>query len=134
MKHMNRNLIAASFVLLACACVASAQGTASPTETDVHYTQAQVKELARSAHSPDQYKVLANYYSGLQKGYLQEAAEEKKEWERRSQNAVSILAKYPRPVDSARNLYEYYMYKASEAGNLEAKYSGLASPDAPAVK
>jgi hypothetical protein len=43
---------------------------------------------------------------------------------------MGAAAKYPRPVDSARNLYEYYMYKASEAGTLEAKYSRLAEPDA----
>ena len=41
------------------------------------------------------------------------------------------LLNIQRPVDSARNLYEYYMYKASEAGALEAKYSRLASPESP---
>jgi len=43
---------------------------------------------------------------------------------------TGIMAKYPRPVDSARNLYEYYMTRASEAGMLEAKYTRLAAPDA----
>jgi len=104
---------------------------ASAAETGNHYTQAQLKELARDAHAPEQYKSLANYYGERQKDYLQKAADEKKEWERRSQNVVGVLAKYPRPVDSARNLYEYYMTRASEAGTLEAKYSRLATPDAP---
>jgi hypothetical protein len=63
--------------------------------------------------------------------YLRQAAEEKKEWERRSQNVTSAAAKYPRPADSSRNLYEYYMYKASKAETLEAKYSQLAAPNAP---
>jgi hypothetical protein len=40
-----------------------------------------------------------------------------------------------RPSTKARRfgteLYEYYMYKASEAGTLEAKYSHIAKPDAP---
>jgi hypothetical protein len=63
---------------------------------------------------------MANYFGEQHGTYLQKAAEEKKEWDRRSQNITSAAAKYPRPVDSARNLYEYYMYKASEAGTVEA--------------
>jgi len=43
-----------------------------------------------------------------------------------------VAAKYPRPVDLARNLYEYYMYKASEMGALSLKYSQLGAADAPA--
>jgi len=89
--------------------------------------------MALNAHAPAQYTALSSYYGDLRKNYLQQAAAEKKEWERRSQNTMGSAAKYPRPVDSARNLYEYYMYKASEAGTLEAKYSRLAAPDAPAA-
>jgi hypothetical protein len=90
-----------------------------------------LKQLALNAHAPAQYTALANYYGEQRNSYMQKAAEEKQEWERRSQNVMASAAKYPRPVDSARNLYEYYMYKASEAGTLEAKYSRLAAPDAP---
>jgi hypothetical protein len=32
-------------------------------------------------------------------------------------------------VDSARNLYEYYMAEAADAGRLEAKYSQMATPE-----
>jgi hypothetical protein len=130
-KHMNRNLFATCILALAFAGAASAQGAASSAETGAHYTQAQLKELALNAHAPAQYAVLANYYGERQADYLRQAAEEKKEWERRSQNITGVLAKYPRPVDSARNLYEYYMYKASEAGTLQAKYQQLAAPNAP---
>lgn len=111
--------------------VASAQGAASSPKTDSHYTRAQVKQLLRDAHSPDQYRTLASYYGEQQKSYLKEAAEEKQEWVRRSQNIVGVAAKYPRPVDSARNLYEYYMYKASEAGALSLKYNQLAATATP---
>jgi len=128
---MTRNRFTTWILSLAFAGVGSAQVAASAAETGNHYTQAQLKELARDAHAPEQYKSLANYYGERQKDYLQKAADEKKEWERRSQNVVGVLAKYPRPVDSARNLYEYYMTRASEAGTLEAKYSRLATPDAP---
>ena len=84
-----------------------------------------------NAHAPEQYTALASYYGPAEANYLQKAAEEKQEWARRSQNITSVAAKYPRPVDSARNLYEYYMYKASEAGTLAAKYSHLAATECP---
>ena len=77
-------------------------------------------------------KTLASYFGNQKQGYLQQAADEKKEWERRSQNTTGIAAKYPRPVDSAKNLYDYYMAKANEASDLEAKYSQPASAGNPA--
>ncbi len=128
---MTRNLLATCILSLVIAGVGIAQGTASSPETGAHYTQAQLKQLALNAHAPAQYAALANYYGEARSGYLKKAAEEKQEWDRRSQNVTGAAAKYPRPVDSARNLYEYYMYKASEAGTLEAKYSRLAAPSAP---
>ena len=100
---MNRNLFATCILALAFAGAASAQGAASSAETGAHYTKAQVKELKRTAHAPAQCAVLASYYG----------------------------AQYPRPVDSARNLYEYYLYKASKAETLQAQYSQLATPSTP---
>lgn len=128
---MTRNLLVTCFLSLAFAAVGIAQGTASSPETSAHYTRAQLKQLVLNAHAPEQYTALANYYRDRQNNYLQKAAEEKQEWARRSQNITSVAAKYPRPVDSARNLYEYYMYKASEAGTLAAKYSRLAATNTP---
>jgi hypothetical protein len=128
---MTRNVFVTCILSLAVTGIAIAQGMASPAPTSFHYTQTQIKKLVSSANSPEQYKALASYFGKQHSDYLQLAAEEKKEWERRSQNIAGIQAKYPRPVDSARNLYEYYMYKASEAGTLEAKYSRLADPNAP---
>lgn len=128
---MNRNLFATCILAFAFAGIASAQGAASSETTGSHYTQAQMRELTLNAHAPAQFSILANYYGEQKADYLRQAAEEKKEWERRSQNITGIQAKYPRPVDSARNLYEYYSFKASEAGSLEAKYHQLAEPNAP---
>jgi alkylhydroperoxidase/carboxymuconolactone decarboxylase family protein YurZ len=128
---MTRNLIAASILSLAFAGIGTAQGQDLSAKDGKQTTQAQVAQLERKAQTPEQYKALASYFGTQQNKYLQMASEEKKEWDRRSQNIVSIAAKYPRPVDSARNLYEYYMYKASENGSLEAKYSHLAASSAP---
>lgn len=127
---MKRFVFAACVLSFALACAGNAQSTASSPETDTNYTKAQLKQLALNAHAPTQYTALASYFGKQRSNYLQKAAEEKKEWERRSLNVTSAAAKYPRPVDSSRNRYEYFMYKASEAGTLEAKYSHLASPDA----
>ena len=130
---MTRSLIAAGILSFALAGAGSAQGTASSGEIGTHYTQAQLKQMAREAHTPEQYRALVSYYGTEQKDYLQQAAEEKQEWIRRNQNTMGVAAKYPRPVDSARNLYEYYRYKASEAGELAAKYSQLAAPETAAT-
>ena len=128
---MKLNLFATCILALALAGVASAQSAASSAETGAHNTKAQVKELKRNAQAPAQYAVLAGYYGAQKADYLRQAAEEKKEWERRSKNVAVAFGKYPRPVDSARNLYEYYLYKASKAETLQAKYSQLAAPNAP---
>jgi hypothetical protein len=113
--------------------VGSAQAPNSSAQPGAQLTKAQVKQLARDAHTPEQYGALARYFGTQQRSFMQQADDEKKEWIRRSQNIVSVAAKYPRPVDSARYLYEYYTYEASEAGQLAAKYDQLASPDSPST-
>jgi hypothetical protein len=131
---MKKSFFAAGILSFALVSLGNAQGAVSSAEDSDHYTQAQLKQMAHDARTQDQYKVLASSYERQQKDYLQQAAEEKQEWERRSQNIVSINAKYPRPVDSAKYLYEYYAYKASEAGALSAKYSHLVEPSVELAK
>jgi hypothetical protein len=130
---MKQSTIAVCILSLALATLGNAQGTDSSKQTGEHYTQSELKKLINEAHTSDQYDVLARYYSNEQRAFLQKAADEKQEWARRSQFTTSISAKYPRPVDSARNLYEYYSYKASEAGVLSDKYHRLVGPAIPAL-
>ncbi len=128
---MTRRILAICILSLTFTTVGLAQRAVSSAQPDAQYTQAQLKELAFNAHAPEQYKALSSYYGKQQGRYLALAAEEKAEFDRRSeQPIVSILAKYPRPVDSSRNLYEYYMYKAKENGELQAKYDRMATPNA----
>jgi len=132
---MKLNLIAAGVVLLTCVNVGTAQAPAAAGGTAPHYSNSHLKQMMREAHTPEQYSALASYYSSSRQDFLQKAAEEKLEWERRSQNVMSVAAKYPRPVDSARYLYEYYIQEAAEAGGLSAKYSRLlASPGSSETK
>ncbi len=127
---MTRNLIASCILSVAFVSAGSAQAADHDANTGKQITQAELKQLTQEAHSPDQYKTLAGYYGEEHAKYQRLATEEKKEWDRRSQSVMGVTAKYPRPVDSARYLYEYYSYKASESELLEAKYSKLASPGA----
>jgi hypothetical protein len=124
---MKNNLFAATILSFALAGVANAQAMASSAENGPHYTQAHLKRLARDAQTPEQYSALASSYSNRQRDYLQKAAEEEQLWIQRSQNIVSIAAKYPRPADSARYLYEYYKTMAAESGQLAAKYGQLSA-------
>jgi hypothetical protein len=94
----------------------------------VHYSKAGLAQLRKEAHTPEQYRALAVYFDQRKRSFQKQANQEKKEWERRSQNVVGPAAKYPRPVDSARNLYEYYDYEAHQAGVLQAQYERLAEP------
>jgi len=116
-----------SITVIAALMLTGALGVqaASGETGDSHYTHAQLKQIQRDAHTPEQYSALATYYTAQQKSYLEQAAPEKQEWIRRSQFTSSIEAKYPRPVDSARNLYEYYTAKAAEAGAAADKYNRL---------
>jgi hypothetical protein len=47
--------------------------------------------------------------------------------------ATSIAAKFPRPVDSAHDLYLYYQKKAEEMAKLLARYRQLAMEPQPAT-
>jgi hypothetical protein len=123
---MKKRQFLGSILSFALVSFGIAQAMAASAQDGEHYTQSQRKKMAEEAHSPEQYRALAIHYGKLQKDYLQQAAEEKQEWARRSQITTSLYAKYPKPADSARNLYEYYVEKASDAGALSAKYSQLA--------
>jgi len=124
---MASNLSTLCVLAVALAGVAPAQTTSSAANSS-QVTPAQVKALAKQANTPDQYRALANYYESRQKAYMAKAAEEKQEWARRSTNIMLTAAKYPRPVDSAHYLYDYYTFKAAEASEFSARFQKLAGP------
>jgi hypothetical protein len=130
---MTRKVSAVCVLTFALATLGSAQTTASSAGSGTHYTKAQLKQLVQNAHTPSQYEMLASYFGQQQKSYLAQAADEKQEWVRRSANIVSTAAKYPRPVDSAHYLYDYYTYMASESGQQAARYAQLAAPSSGSV-
>jgi hypothetical protein len=125
---MKNTLVAASILSIALVTSAATTASATPADKTSQPSGSELKQMTRDAHTPEQYAALAQTYSQLQKAYNDKAFEEKLEWDRRSQITSSLYAKYPKPADSARNLYEYYAYKAAEAGSLAAKYGQLAAP------
>lgn len=125
---MNVRLIAAGILTLAYVGIGTAQGAVSSGGDDSHVKPAQLKRMAREAHTPEQYKTLAVSYEIQQQDYLKQAADAKREWIRLLPPTGNLNAKYPRPADNAKSLYENYLEKASEAGALSAKYAQLAEP------
>lgn len=91
------------------------------------YTKAELHKLASEAHSSEQYRALAKYFRAQQTKYQRQAQEEKAEWERRSQNVTGPAAKYPRPVDSSRDRYEYFEYKVGLMDQQASHYENLAA-------
>jgi hypothetical protein len=126
-RNMKLNPLATYLLSIALAGLFCAQGTAASSVKSSLCPHSHLKQMAREARTQEQYNALAGCYQKLQRYYLQKAAEEKQEWARVSQNITTSAARYPRPVDSARNFYEYNLSKAYEAGELSAKYSQLAA-------
>jgi len=88
---MRNILLAASILSITITGAGNAQGTASSTKKKSSLTNAQIRQMARVAHTPEQYRTVAGNYAGLQEKYLRQAAEEKQEWVRRSQNVPTSI-------------------------------------------
>jgi hypothetical protein len=52
---------------------------------------------------------------------------ERAEWERRLQNPTTQAGKYSSAADSAKELYEYYSYRADQMGKNASHYENLAA-------
>jgi parvulin-like peptidyl-prolyl isomerase len=107
-------------ILAATFNVAHAQPASAP-----HYTHAELRKMVQEAHTEQQFKELASYFRSRQQAYEQQAQTEKLEWEHRSENVTSVAAKYPRPVDSSKNRYEYFTYEAGQMSEQAAHYERL---------
>lgn len=122
---MTRKQFAACVLTLSLVSAGNALGSVTLAENGAHYTKAQLKQMIREAHAPEQYRALAQFYDEKQKLFLQRADKERQEWEQLSENASTRAGKYPRPVDWARYQYEYDMEKATKARGFSIKYSQL---------
>jgi hypothetical protein len=131
---MKKSFLLGSVLSFALVSVASAQSAVASTGDGEQYTHSQLKQLVREARTRDQFEALASYYAQQQQIYRQQAKAVFHEWISQWQMSGSHFNKYPTPADSARNRYEDYVAKASEAGELFAKYSELAEPTPPSTQ
>jgi cell shape-determining protein MreC len=112
---------------MAIALAAGSVAARAQSSTPVKYSNAELKQKMQEAQTDSQYQALASYFRSRQENFEQKAQAEKAEWERRSQNVTGAAAKYPRPVDSAKNLYEYYAYEAQQMSQEAAHYENQAT-------
>jgi|SRR5580658_7830 hypothetical protein len=85
------------------------------------YSHSELRHLIHTAHSPEQFNALADYFDRKQKEYIQKSAAEKIELDRRLA-APTLSPKYPTPVDTARRLLGYYEATAEEYGHRADEY------------
>lgn len=119
-----KRIVKATFLTAILAASFSLAHT-EPSGTD-QYSKNEVKQMVREAHTSQQYRTLADYFRSQQQMFEQEAQSEKREWERRSQNTSGLAQKYPRPVDSSKNRYEYFSYEAGQMSQQASRYEELA--------
>src|SRR5208337_4353695 len=113
---------------LTMAVVMSAAGQMHAQLSDHRaFTQSEIKQMIADAHTAQQYHDIAAYFRERQQHFEEQAQSEKTEWERRSQNITGPAAKYPRPVDSSRNRYQYFATEAEQMRQQAEHYeAGLA--------
>jgi hypothetical protein len=99
---------------------------AEPPGSAIH-SSSELKSMLRSAHTVQDYSALATYFRGRQSEFEQQAQSEKIELDRRSMNPALVAAKYPNPVASSRNRYEYFTYEAQQMGQQAAHYEQLSA-------
>lgn len=122
---MTRNVLFCVVALLSLS--ASGMQPAKASDSDApKYTSAQVRHMRREAHTREQFSALADYYAIRERMFERKAIEEMHLWADRSEKPNPLYEKWPRPVDSARNLHDYYQYEASQAAAMKAKYDRLA--------
>jgi len=122
---MKRIAIAICGLILACTAT-NLRASEKPDTDQPQYSRAQIKKMVREAHTSEQYAVLADYYATRQRMFKRKAAEEMQLWAARNAMVNPVYERWPRPVDSARNLHDYYESEANRAAFLQAKFSHLA--------
>jgi hypothetical protein len=111
-------------ILSACTSIGIAQSTQPVVEQ--HMNHAEFHHLMQTAHTHQQYPMLADYFTQEENSYRAKAAAEKLLWNVQAQHVAVNLNKYPRPADSAHYLYDSYIHNADSAAKKAAYYEQLA--------
>ena len=96
------------------------------TTASILLSRRDLQALIKKANTSEQYKTLQGYYLDRERIYEVKAAQEKDEWVRRQKVYANVAVKFPSPVDSARNLYGYYMEMARAMASKAFFYANKA--------
>src|SRR5579863_2570665 len=107
-------------IVLAVGVILAPLAVAADPTNPPQVGKSELRRMMHDAHTSSQYRALAVYFRGQQQHFEQQAQAEKAEWIRRSANVSGPAAKYPRPVDSSRNRYEYFTSEAQEMDHQAA--------------
>ncbi len=125
-----KQMLTRNLLKLAILIVVLTAGTLRAAATELtdrpEYTSAQIRKMAHEARTVQQYTVLADYYATRRRMWQQKAAEAMHLWAERNAVITPLSEKWPRPVDSARNLHDYYQAMANESAALVDRYNRLA--------
>lgn len=91
------------------------------------YSHSELKRLMRTAHTPEEFNALADYFDGKRQQFARKALDEKNELDYLLTRPY-LVPKYPSPVDSARRLLQYYGMKAEECGRRADSFRLQAKP------
>jgi hypothetical protein len=87
-----------------------------------HLSRNELRRQIRDAHTPEQYHALAEYFRAEEIRFRSKAQMEEKELIRLREKTVVLPSKYPTPIDSARQLYQYYALQADEMGHRASEF------------
>jgi hypothetical protein len=116
-----------SFACVLLACAAASLTVRAESAASANLSHSDLKKMMRDARTSEDYLTLASYFRWRQQKFEQQAQSEKAEWARRNMNSYLAAAKYPNPVDSSRNRYEYFTYEAQKMGQQAAHYESLSA-------
>jgi hypothetical protein len=122
---MNYKLVTIfTLVLQTSACTLGAQDA----KINKHLSASELKRQAKQAQTVEDLHRLAEGYRREESLFRRDAEQEKAELARRIQQTGGRTMKYPSPVDSARNLYQYDIAEADEMANKAESFDAQAAP------
>jgi hypothetical protein len=130
MKRWNAiavTLTLASSALAVGQLTVAARGPQAPSVQMPSFSNSEIKKMTRQAHTPEQYQTLADFYRGQQQSFKDRARGEWAEAIRRSQFSFGTTEKWPRPVDSSMNRYQYFSYEARQMAGKAEYFEKLSS-------
>ena len=123
---LRRNLLPVCAILAGILSATTVCAAATRPSDQPEYSGAQIRKMVKEARTVQQYTVLADYYQARSRMFKQKAAEEMHLWAERNAVISPVYEKWPRPVDSAHNLYDYYLAMENDSAAKVAYFNRLA--------